>query len=104
MIKVIVLFIVGFVAIVGLGIFAFHIYSILAEDSCMNYDNKAGFLNGMENEFRLIIDNESWYVSDYFYPDRGMPADFSKYFGHNVDIRYVWGCGRVMIEEVKIID
>jgi len=90
------------VLVVVLGLCSLYIPSTVINDDC-NYDNKIGFLNGTENGLSLIIDNKSWYVSDYYFPDRGMPSDFSKYFGHNVDIRYAWGCGRVMILDVKII-
>ena len=58
----------------------------------------------MESESFLIIDNDTWFVSDYFWPDCGMPVDFYKYFGHHVEITYTGGCGRNMITNIKIIN
>ena len=83
-------------------LFAFNDNDIFIDD-CTSYGTKTGFLNGKENAFDLIIDNETWYVSDYYHPDGWMPVGFSDYFGHNVKIEYVWGCGRVMIYNVEVI-
>jgi len=73
--------------------------------NCGDSLTETGFLNGAENNgWDLIIDNQSWYVSDYFVPGGNMPDDFSKYFNHNVEIEYTAGCGRCMILDIKTID
>ena len=86
-----------------IALISFVTFYVYPHSSCSEIYYETGYLSGMKDEYNLILDNETFYVTDYFGPDRGMPVGFSKYFGHDVRIEYKAGCGRVMITDIEIL-
>jgi len=92
------------VGVILVAIILIPLASFFLFNSCEKTDTIEGYLSGTTNGFDLIIDNSTFYVTDYYFADKQMPVDFCKYYNHNVKITYSTGCGRCLIYDVKIID
>ena len=95
--------IVGIVGIV-LVIAIFSVFSYLYnKSSCEHCFSITGFLNEIKSDGSLVIDNETQFVSDWFYPDGHMPLWVNGFVGHVVRVDFVSGCGRVMVVDIKVV-
>ena len=80
------------------------LYTYGFHSGCDDCYEVTGYFNRVKDDFHIVLDNDSWYVSDWYIPGGSMPLGIDKYVNHTVWFRYAASCGRCMILDMKIKD
>ena len=89
---------------VALVLYFLIVYNVCIGISCYKEFTYTGHLDAIKNPYHLVIDGEDWFVSDWFYPDGRMPLYVYEFVNHTVWFRYVSGCGRIMVLDIKLAE
>ena len=75
-----------------------------AIDDCGRNEVYTGHLYGWyQYPYYLNLSNKAFYVSEWYVVDGNPPNDLNNYFGHPVEISTYEGCGRVLVNHIKIL-
>jgi len=88
------------IATIGLTLALFIVF---IPGDCDDVYYYTGYFNYVKDRFHIVIDNDSWYISDWYAPNGDMPLDIVDYVNHTVRMKYAAGCGRRMVLDMKIV-
>lgn len=75
----------------------------VTDDCGRNCIHKGHLYGWYQYPYYLNFNNESFYVSEWYVVGGNPPSDLDKYFGHAVEIATYEGCGRVLVNHIKIL-